>query len=138
MNPMKAEVTSPGAGTETAIYVVDNEPGVLDLVRLALSQGPWEVRAFPDAASALNRFAEATPKPALLLTDYAMEPMSGLELGQRCRALHPPLKVIFMSGGTRAEACHGAAFPLDAFLPKPFRLQQLTEVVQSVLSGGLS
>ena len=63
----------------------------------------------------------------VLITDITLPGMSGLELAQRWTAIHPGLKVIFMSG-----------YPFDAgsvqidpnswiFLPKPFRLSQLLE-----------
>jgi CheY-like chemotaxis protein len=134
-SPVQTDVRQSSSGAKPTIYVVDNEPMLLDMIGLALANGPWEVKRFPDPAAALQSFAGEDPKPALLLSDYFMETMNGLELGARCRALHPPLRVILMSGSTGSEGAHEPAFVPDAFLPKPFHLQQLAELVESVLAA---
>jgi two-component system chemotaxis response regulator CheY len=64
----------------------------------------------------------------LLLTDWMMPEMSGLELVQKVRA-HPPLaelRILMLSAESTPEQqafahCHG----IDGFLPKPFAAEVL-------------
>jgi DNA-binding NtrC family response regulator len=66
----------------------------------------------------------------VLFTDINMpDGPSGIELAQQAVELHPGLRVIYTSGasvtdGTRALFVEGARF-----LPKPYRREQLFEVI---------
>ena len=115
------------------LYVVEDDPKLLELVSVALSHPDWEIRAFTDPEAALRSFASQNPKPALLLTDYSMGTMTGLDLGRRCKELHPALKVVLMSGTAEADILDLATFDVDAFVAKPFEPRTLVELMTSFL-----
>ncbi len=66
----------------------------------------------------------------LLVTDFAMPGMTGLELAEKLR----PAKVLFTSGCSVTEL-ESRGFQADtaSFLPKPFSPVQLREKVHSLL-----
>ncbi|HVV72337.1 MAG TPA: response regulator, partial [Verrucomicrobiae bacterium] len=69
--------------------MVDDEAMLLDLAALILQPLKFSIRTFRDPAAALAAFRAASPRPVLLITDYAMHTMNGLALIAACRELEP-------------------------------------------------
>ena len=122
-----------GEETETLIYLVDDEPLLLEVAEASLTDPSWRLKKFNDPALAWESFRAERPKPALLLTDYWMGSMTGLELAALCIEAHPKLKVILASGTVGAEIANAGPVKIDWFLAKPFHPRQLLEAVQSLL-----
>ncbi len=89
------------AATQLAL-VVDDEPAVRNLIARLLTREGWTVQEEPDAASALA--AAASRRPNLVVTDYEMPAISGLELAARLRALDAGLPIMMISGHPDAAA----------------------------------
>lgn len=118
------------------IYLVDDEPLLLDLAENTLAPGGFKLRKFSDPEAALECFMEARTKPALLITDYSMGKMNGLELVEKCRAIKPDLKSILISGTAGAEIVLGSEVKVDRFVGKPYQPSNLVELVRHVLGVG--
>jgi len=134
MSQLKPE-DNPATGKKTALlYVVDDEPLVGDVVQAILKMGGFESVLFADPKIAFQALSEANPKPTLLLTDFLMPQMTGRELIQHCKKVHPALKTILYSGNVQEETV--AFYPTrpDRFLRKPFTPKTLIDLVQSVLA----
>src|SRR5258706_12063113 len=74
------------------IYVVDDELMIGEVVQVILRLEGFKPKFFADPEKALQSFLEEETKPALLLTDYLMSPINGMELIDRCKKHHPDLK----------------------------------------------
>ena len=134
MSQLKTE-SNAATGKKTAVlYVVDDEPLVGDVVQAILKMGGYESVLFADPKAAFQALSEANPKPTLLLTDFQMPQMTGRELIQHCKKVHPALKTILYSGNVQEETV--AFYPTrpDRFLRKPFTPKTLIDLVQSVLA----
>src|SRR5712671_2712933 len=83
-----------GAPRKALIYIVDDEALLSDLAEASLQPAEYEVKQFQDPELALKSFLLAQPQPDLILSDYAMEKMNGLELIQKCKEAKPDLKAI--------------------------------------------
>jgi two-component system nitrogen regulation response regulator GlnG len=71
----------------------------------------------------------------LILIDYYMPQMNGLELVQRLRAVRGDVPIILMSGFAGAlDEQRLALAGVREILPKPFTMQTLTDVLQRVLA----
>ena len=115
------------------IYLVDDQPLLLDLAEMSLLSGGYKLKKFLDPEAALESFLDACPKPALLITDYAMGKMNGLELVERCKAVKPDLKSILVSGTAGAEIMMDSDIKVDRFVGKPYLPTNLAEMVRRVL-----
>jgi two-component system, cell cycle sensor histidine kinase and response regulator CckA len=127
--------SNPATAKKTAlVYVVDDEPMVGDVVQAILKLGGYESVLFDDPKAAFQALSDANPKPTLLLTDFLMPQMTGRELIQHCKKVHPALKTILYSGNVQEETV--AFYPArpDRFLRKPFTPKTLIDLVQSVLA----
>ncbi len=115
------------------IYLVDDEPLLLDLAEITLAPGGYKVRKFLDPEVALENFLGAKSKPELLITDYSMGKMNGLELVGKCRAVKPDLKSILISGTAGAEIVLNSDIKVDRFVGKPYQPSSLAELVRRIL-----
>jgi two-component system cell cycle sensor histidine kinase/response regulator CckA len=128
---------APSLPTET-IFVVDDELQVLSFVTELLGAEGYVVVSTWDSDEAL-RLARAHTGPVhLLLTDLVMPVMTGQELAAEIRAIHPDLKVLFMSAYSIeiAEDYKVRLAPGEPFLAKPFSIAALQRTVRAALDYG--
>lgn len=135
MNQKPAPSNQAGSGQAPLIYLVDDEAMLLDLAEVSLVSDGYRFKKFQDPALAFKSFQAETPKPALLLTDYMMGAMNGIELLNLCRRVHPALKVVMVSGTAGPEVVKETTERVDAFLPKPYKPADLAAAVRSALAG---
>src|SRR4051812_38800774 len=83
---------------QPVIYVVDDEPMLLELAIAVLEPLGYTIKTFRDPKVAIRTFANARRPPALLITDYAMHNMNGMEVIAACRNLQPRQKILLLSG----------------------------------------
>jgi CheY-like chemotaxis protein len=125
----------PPAAKDTLIYVVDDEAMIITLVEAILAPTGYRLELFRDPALLLQRLAETKAKPHLLITDFAMGAINGLELIQRARALHPALRTLLISGTVDERFARLSAVQPNRFLAKPFQSRALLDAVASVLAA---
>src|SRR5262245_49767616 len=114
------------------ILIADDHAAVRAvLVRLLAQLYPHATIAeTSNGAEALSAFAQQ--RPDLIITDYQMPMMSGLELVRSLRAQGASLPILMLSSESSiAEAILAAG--ATAFLPKPFRVRTLREVLRTLL-----
>jgi len=121
------------AGPHPLIFVVDDEPMLLDLAAAILEPLGYEVRTFRDPQQALAEFTRA--KPAVLVTDYAMGPMNGMDLVRECRRLNPRQKIMLLSGTVDEHIFADAKDKPDTFMSKPYQVSSFVESVQRLAAG---
>lgn len=114
------------------ILVVDDDPGVCQLVQEGLGDLGFRCQAVSDPRAARDMMDNSAVD--LLISDIAMPGMTGLELLAHARRRVPPCKVILVTGVSsrsyRAEALAQGAFD---YLEKPFTMERLAEVVTDAL-----
>lgn len=122
-------------GQPIAILAVDDEPGVLALVRRCLDDRHITLIEATSGKDALNHWANDGPID-LLLTDLRMPEMEGDELARHVRARQPDVKVLYLT--SHADRLFGTTSQLepgDAFLDKPFTREGLREAVALLVVG---
>jgi hypothetical protein len=116
------------------VLVAEDEEGVRDLVRVALSGLGYRVLEAADGETALQRAAAHAGPIDVLVTDIVMPGMSGRELAERLLALHPTLRIIYMSGYVNGGMIAGQdARGCGVFLQKPFTREVLAQAVREVI-----
>ncbi len=120
-------------GGET-ILLVEDEDGVRALTRHVLRSSGYMVLEARNGAEAVRIGGEHQGPIDLLVTDVVMPRMSGGEVAKFLKAIHPGIKVLFLSGYTDDEVVrHGILEAEVAFLQKPFTPTSLAGKVREVL-----
>ena len=121
-----ARASPAGAGT---ILVVDDDPAVLASTVAMLRELGHATIAVASGEEALP-ILRAGAKVDLVITDYAMPGMTGIELAEKLQELRPELAVLLATGN--AELQRGVASKLKRLL-KPFGLEALAQAVEGCL-----
>ncbi len=120
--------------SRSRVVVVDDEPGVADLVGMALRQTGREASVFYGAKDFLDALRADPGIAQLVITDQSMPEISGLDLIRILRAEGWTMPTILASGyGVEVdEATHTAPGGVR-FLAKPFELGTLLQLVDAAL-----
>jgi CheY-like chemotaxis protein len=123
-----------GPQLRSRILLVDDETSVRDSLYALLEGDGYEVLAASNGPEGLAIFRQSRPPIDLLVTDYNMPQMSGLELARECLRLRCELSVLYVSGShpdeelqTDLQACK------RGFLAKPFRAAELLRKARELL-----
>ena len=109
------------------ILVVDDDGAIRRFLQLALSVEGYAVDSAPDGREALERVART--RPALILLDYKLRDMGAPTFAARYRATPGPHAPIVVLTATVDAAVAAHKTGADAFLPKPFDLDRLLDLV---------
>lgn len=113
----------PTPTTPRRVWIIDDEPEVLDVVREVLTEDGHEVIAINDPRQAAARLAEEAPD--VLITDLGMPALRGWELARMAKDLWPALPVVVMTGWGEGEIPADARGAVDFVLGKPLDLVRL-------------
>src|SRR5688572_9096394 len=80
--------------TPPLIFIVDDNPDLTQMADIVLSSEGYRCQLFGDPQQVLHVFKTSTVRPDLLLTDYDMGSMNGLDLIGLCRRDSPDLKAV--------------------------------------------
>jgi len=118
---------------QKTILVVDNDPHTLEVVSGFL-RGEYTVLTANGGIEALRRSKDCKEAIDLLLTDFSMGTMTGIELATQITIARPTIKVLLMSGFPSGMLVLNDGWH---FLPKPFISSQLKTLIHTLLSPGL-
>ena len=114
------------------LLIVDDEPGMRQLLSHVFGRAGHAVRAAENGAKALE-LLRAEPAD-LVVSDVKMPDMNGIELLRRVREFSPDAAVIMMTAFATVETAR-EAFKLgaDDFIQKPFDVDELKLIVEKAL-----
>jgi DNA-binding NtrC family response regulator len=114
------------------LSVVDDEHDIMCLFRDALSQiRDTNVCGFIDSTQALEHFKLNQLDYSLILSDYRMPTMDGIELLKKVKAINPSVKTVLISAFEVNEEDFEQCNCVDAFLQKPISIPDLIDAVET-------
>jgi DNA-binding NtrC family response regulator len=120
--------------SKRTILVVDDEANILSVVSGLLAENDdYRILTANSGTTGLQRSREFSGDIDLLLSDFQMAGMSGVELATAMTVDRPKLKVLLMSGFTDGTLILNGGWH---FLPKPFVASQLRALVGELVSPG--
>jgi DNA-binding response OmpR family regulator len=132
MNPRERYSTK-RIGEPPTVLVVDHDPMARSFEVLLLSSQGYNVLQAENGAEAL-RLAEKAPIH-LLLTDFFMPDVDGLELTRKFRTVHPEAPVLMVSRSLPPTDERIENLARFGFLPKPFAFDELLRTVRTLIQA---
>ena len=115
------------------ILIVDDEELIVKLTGLLLEKRGFEVLAASDGEQCLQMVAKH--HPALVLLDYMMPLMNGLDTLKQIKSCYPDISVVMFTGkGNEDVAVELMRAGAADYLRKPFANKSLVERIDTVLS----
>jgi two-component system phosphate regulon response regulator PhoB len=116
------------------ILLVEDEPGIQELLKFNLAQAGHAVTTTGDAEAAL-KFLKST-LPDVILLDWMLPGMSGIDLCRRLRndERYAPIPIIMLTArGEERDKVLGLDTGADDYLTKPFSPRELVARIKAVL-----
>ena len=130
------DTSPPASGGGRRVVYVDDYEAMVAMVGAVLEGQGYQVRGFDNSPDALAYLRDHVQEVDLLITDYNMPEMSGLDLTHAARALRPSLPVIVASGHLSADLRAGAAAAgVDCLFDKPAGIDELCVRIAQVLQA---
>ena len=131
-----APVTEDEVGGTERILLIDDERPLVDLGARVLSRFGYKVSAYDDPDTALNAFTKSPDSFDVVVTDYTMPRITGIDLARKIRAKRPDVPIVLVTGfsdGVTRETALAAGIP--GFVMKPYRAEALAAAVRAALNA---
>jgi CheY-like chemotaxis protein len=126
---------TPVGGNGESVLVVEDEDALREVTRRILARNGYNVLLAANGHEAID-IAASCPRPLhALVTDVVMPGMQGREVADRVSAVHPGIRVLFMSGYTQGLlGAQGILDPGIQLIEKPFSQAALLTKLRTVLT----
>lgn len=120
------------------ILVVEDADDLREITELILKKAGYQVITAHSGGQALEMLEHLNGDVDLLLTDVVMPRMQGPQLVQRIKAVHPEIRVLYMSGYAQTILGDGGTLADGVLLlEKPFTEAALLGKVEQALHAGI-
>jgi CheY-like chemotaxis protein len=124
------------AQQSSTVVCIEDEPGVIELIRLILERRGLTVVGAGNGADGLDAIRQS--RPALVLLDLMLPGMDGWEIYRRMKAddVMKRIPVIIVTAKAEGidEVLAKQVAKVDDYIKKPFSLQELLQSVERVMS----
>ena len=115
------------------VLVVDDEPSLLQLLRVTLESEGHDVLLASDGETAVRRIV--AERPDIVLLDVMMPVLDGWGVLQEVKSLEAPPRVVCLTAKAgRRDQLKGWQLGTDEYVTKPFNTERLLELVQEVVA----
>jgi len=117
---------------ERSILVVDDDSDVLEMADCYFKEAGVDVHCAENGAEALEKIKGK--HFAVMLTDFNMAGMNGLELAEKVRAIAPATRIILVTGQPSQELTVLAMKAgITTVIAKPFQMEALLCLVKEAI-----
>lgn len=133
--PAGNKASEPMPERKRRVLIVDDQPEICGMVSMILRQAGWIVDEATSGEDALTLMEDRDASLELALIDMILPGMDGSCLARRLRELRPGIGIVLLSGILEDEMRQVISPEGFRFLPKPFTLMELIEVVRLSAAG---
>jgi two-component system, OmpR family, response regulator TrcR len=119
-------------GSPIRVLLVDDEPALTNLVKMALHYEGWTVEVAHNAREAVAKFDKIGPD--VLVLDMMLPDMDGLQILQRVRESDAYTPALFLTARDSVmDRVTGLTAGADDYMTKPFSLEELVARLRGLL-----
>ena len=132
---MRGSVNEKNIISPKTVFVVDDEPLLAEIAEVILNSEGYLTRRFLSPFDLLDAIEPGSHVPHVVVTDYLMNGMNGLELIRRLRQTSPLIRIVLVSGTvSESLATSDVDSRPDYFLAKPYQVTSLIHAVEAALA----
>ncbi|MCA1779638.1 MAG: phosphate regulon transcriptional regulator PhoB [Xanthomonadaceae bacterium] len=121
---------------KTKVLIVDDEAPIRAMLAFSLNRADMDVELAADGDEALKRLNAREPRPDLIVLDWMMPGLDGLQFTRTLRGMpgfsHIPI-IMLTARGNESDRSRGLDAGADDFVVKPFSTRELISRVRAVL-----
>ncbi|MEM9489139.1 MAG: response regulator [Myxococcota bacterium] len=123
------------SGNSTTILIADDDPEILNMLNIRLSNSGYRVVTAEDGEAALRQAEDEQPR--LVVLDVMMPKKTGWEVARALRQnnVTKNVKIVMLTAiGHHVNEMTSPLYGADAHLDKPFDFRKLEDVIAGLLS----
>ena len=137
---MVAHAPAAPRGNDELILVVDDEPGIRDILESTLVQHGYRVLTAGDGTEAVALFSRHRGEIQMVMTDIMMPYMDGVIMSRTLKRIDPSIRIIASSGigsakGKKDKTAELRSLGIRTFLTKPFSATEFLTAIHESLAA---
>ena len=122
-------------GNEKILFV-DDEKAIVDVIQIMLERLGYQVAAKTSSLEALEAFRATPDKYDMVITDFTMPDMTGMELAKNLLELRPDIPIILCTGfSDRINEDKAKSRGIRAFVMKPVVRDEIANIIRMALDA---
>jgi nitrogen-specific signal transduction histidine kinase/CheY-like chemotaxis protein len=115
------------SGSGTHVLVIDDEEDIIKFLKEALQSKGYRATCITNCQDGLEFFKNNSERVDMVLLDYSMPKMTGVECAEKMKEIRSHVGIILMSGYSEEQLINRVieSGTIDGFLKKPFKLNDL-------------
>ena len=118
---------------KTTILLVDDDETVLDVGTMIIQRFGYKVLQATSGMEAIQIFQDNANEISLVILDEKLPDELGTDTCKKLKEFEPDLKVLHTSGLGKSLTDDGLECGCEAFLHKPFRMEELSNKLKAML-----
>jgi CheY-like chemotaxis protein len=122
--------------SKKSILVVDDEPDITTIIKIALQRSGWAVKEFTNPLLALKHFELNSIEYDIILSDIRMPDMNGFDLVRKVKAINPQVKILLMTAFEMQKSELEKVLPsvkVDGLIQKPVSMREMITIIEKSL-----
>jgi len=117
------------------ILYIDDDLDILEVMEKMISYLGYDVSITSIGYEAIELIRSEPARFDLVITDYNMPDINGLELSEKILNINPKIPIILGTGSIKLNEEKVREAGINAFLQKPFSMEELMKTIQGVLDN---
>jgi PAS domain S-box-containing protein len=124
----------PQRGSER-ILLVDDEPALMEMATSILERLGYKVTGQTDSVTALEVFRVSPDEFDLIITDYTMPNLTGMDLAKEVRRIRPDIRIMLCTGFSEKITPDHMKELGVGLLMKPYGMREISEAIRKTLDA---
>lgn len=117
------------------ILYIDDDLDILEVMEKMISYHGYDVSITSIGYEAIEMIRSEPARFDLIITDYNMPDINGLELSEKIFNINPKIPIILGTGSIKLNEEEVKEAGINAFLQKPFSMEELMKTIQGLLDN---